>query len=229
MSPLRSYLTYNGEPLVSLDLNNSQPMHILFLLKPDFWYKTESPRTLHKLNSDLYKTGAISEILMFLQKPETHASIEFPFANFELLVQTGKLYKFIANHFAGHFMLKNGFDRFDSLNKAKVEMLRIMYFDSRKAAVQFYKSFKRFEQIFPTVAKIITALKSRRYQDFPILLQSLEAQIILKEIALTVSKELPEAPLFTIHDSILTTEKYRAQVKQIMIEIYRKHLGFTRQ
>jgi len=37
---------------------------------------------------------------MFLQKPETHASIDFPFANFELLVRTGKLYKFIANHFA---------------------------------------------------------------------------------------------------------------------------------
>jgi hypothetical protein len=76
---------------------------------------------------------------MLLQKPETHASIEFPFANFELLVQTGKLYKFIANHFARHFIMKNGFDRFDSLNKAKVEMLRIMYFDSKKAKLQFYK------------------------------------------------------------------------------------------
>jgi hypothetical protein len=49
---------------------------------------------------------------------------------------------------------------------------------------------------------------------------------MLKEIALTVSKELPEAPLFTIHDSVLTTGKYKDQVKQIMTEIYRKHLGF---
>jgi len=147
-------------------------MHILFLLKPDFWYKTESPRTLHKLNGSLYthlyKTGALSNILMFLQKPETPASIDFPFANFKLLIQSGKLYKFIANHFSGHFIMRDGFDRFDSRNKAKVEMLRIMYFDSKKAEHQFYKPFKRFEQIFPTVAKIITALKSRRYQDFPI-------------------------------------------------------------
>jgi hypothetical protein len=147
MSPLRNFLTYDGEPLISLDLKNSQPMHMLFLLKPDFWYKTESPKALHKLNGDLYKhlyeTGALSNILMFLQKPKTRASIEFPFANFELLVQTGKLYKFIANHFAGHFIMKDGFDRFDSLNKAKVEMLRIMYFDSKKAGARFYKPFKR--------------------------------------------------------------------------------------
>jgi len=54
----------------------------------------------------------------------------------------------------------------------------------------------------------------------------LEAQIILKEIALTISNEIPEAPLFTIHDSILTIEKYKAQVKRIMIDVYRKHLGF---
>lgn len=163
---------------------------------------------------------------MFLQKPETRATIDFPFANFELLVRTGKLYKFIANHFTGHFIMKDGFDRFDSRNKAKVEMLRIMYFDSKKAEYQFYKPFKRFQQIFPAEAKVITALKSRRYEDFPILLQSLEAQIMLKEIALIVSKELPEAPLFTIHDSLLTIEKYKAHVKQIMTGVYRKHLGF---
>ena len=163
---------------------------------------------------------------MFLQKPETHATIDFPFANFELLVRTGKLYKFIANHFTGHFIMKDGFDRFDSRNKAKVEMLRIMYFDTKKADYKFYKPFKRFQQIFPAEAKVITALKSRRYEDFPMLLQSLEAQIMLKEIALRVSKELPEAPLFTIHDSLLTTGKYKAKVKQIMIEAYRKHLAF---
>jgi len=122
--------------------------------------------------------------------------------------------------------MKGGFDRFDSLNKAKLEMLRIMYFDSKKAEHQFYKPFKRFEQIFPSVAKIITALKSKRYQDFPILLQRLEAQIVLGEIALKVSKEIPEAPLFTIHDSVLTTGKYKAQVKQIVTEVYSKHLGF---
>jgi hypothetical protein len=103
MSPLRNYLTYDGEPLVSLDLKNSQPMHILFLLQPDFWYKTESPRRYAGLTVVLYKhlyeTGVLSKILMFLQKPETRASIDFPFANFELLVRTGKLYKFIGEPF----------------------------------------------------------------------------------------------------------------------------------
>jgi hypothetical protein len=164
---------------------------------------------------------------MWLQNPESRASIDFPFANFELLVRTGKLYKFMANHFAGHFIMKDGFDRFDTRNKTKTEMLRIMYFDHKKAEYHFYKPFKRFKQIFPSVAKIITVLKSKRYQDFPVLLQKLEAQILLREIALRVSKELPEAPLFTIHDSMLTTVKYRAHVKQIMIEVYRKHLGFN--
>ena len=72
--------------------------------------------------------------------------------------------------------MKDGFDRFDSRNKAKVEMLRIMYFDSKKAEYKFYKPFKRFQQIFPAEAKVITALKSRRYEDFPILLLALYAK-----------------------------------------------------
>jgi hypothetical protein len=53
---------------------------------------------------------------------------------------------------------------------------------------------------------VIKALKSRRYRGLSNAAPKFGAQIMLKEIALRVSKELPEAPLFTIHDSLLTPE-----------------------
>jgi hypothetical protein len=64
LSPLRHFATYKGETLVSFDLKNSQPLHLLLLLHKDFWRK-EARQTwsLRKLDAELWQevTGSGSE------------------------------------------------------------------------------------------------------------------------------------------------------------------------
>lgn len=210
-------------------LKNSQPMHLLFLLRPEFWKKS-GPRTLIKLNEELYKKitqrDRITDILMFL-KPKNSFDLQgVGIADFFNLVKNGKLYEFICNNFCGQYVL-NSIDRFDKRDKAKVEVLRMLYFDHRRKSTDFYAPYHKFELLFPTVTKVIETLKEDKYTNFPKILQGLEAQVILHEISKQFTNKYPGAPIFTIHDSVITTRQYYKVLKYELENTYKNHLGFT--
>jgi hypothetical protein len=50
----------------------------------------------------------------------------------------------------------------------------------------------------------------------PILLQRLESRLILHQVTKVISKKLPSAPLFTVHDCVLTTNEYSEKVQSIL-------------
>ena len=57
-------------------------------------------------------------------------------------------------------------------------------------------------------------------------MQNLEAEIILEDICKKIAFKYPEAPIFTIHDSIVTTNKYLQAIKQIMEEVLIERVGY---
>jgi hypothetical protein len=57
----RNFLSYKGKRLVSVDIKNSHPFHMLFLLQSKFW-QNKGEITLHKIDSKLSKIEDASPI-----------------------------------------------------------------------------------------------------------------------------------------------------------------------
>jgi len=233
-SIFRNFLSHKGEKLVSLDLKNSQPFNFLFLLKKEFWKDYTSGITLKNLDENLYESvfnneehiNTLSNI-MFHKSPETQYSKEFENDNFLNLVKKGKLYEFICHHFFGHFPTKNGIDKFSTRNLTKKQVLKLMYSNPKRYNPDLKAIFKKFKETFPTEGAIMEILKNRKHNDLAILLQKIEAQMLLHRVAKRVFKHNPNIPLFSIHDSLVTTEKYGDIVKQIIEDEYTSKLGIN--
>lgn len=237
LSPLRNFITYQGQPLVVLDLKNSQPLHLLLLLKDQFWAENSRQSwCLKKLNPDLWKAtpsqregrgqkGAAGDVIesKISKKPTDHEHTTN--THFAGLVFSGKLYEFMAAEFSGKYFTKQGADRFGTRNLAKREMLKLMYFDNTRPYSPSQKPFAEFSRHFPAVAKVMDRLKSRSYKDFSVLLQKLEAHILLHKVCHQVYTKNPTAWFTTIHDAIVTTAEHANLVESEILTTYQQILG----
>ena len=62
---------------------------------------------------------------------------------------------------------------------------------------------------YPEIYRISHFIKANREKNFfPVLLQNIEANCVLDYCTRKISEKYPEMPLFTIHDSIVTTSHY---------------------
>jgi len=231
-SVFRNFLQHKGQKLVSLDLKNSQPFNFLFLLKKEFWKSYTSVITLKKLDEELYDyitnnqgNNNTTPYIMFPRNPETQYSKGLQDANFLNLVTEGKLYEFICHHFFGHFTSTSGIDKFSTRNLTKKQVLKLMYSNPKRYNPEVKAIFKKFKEIFPTEGALMEILKQRKHNDLSIILQKIEAQMLLNRIGKRIFLHDRNIPLFSIHDSLVTTEQYAPIVKQIIEDEYIKQLG----
>ena len=75
-----------------------------------------------------------------------------------------------------------------------------------------------FARNFPSVYYIILQCKSERYQDLARMMQKEEAKFMLHTVCRRLLTYHSEVPIFTIHDSIMTTEEHVPLVKRIISE-----------
>jgi hypothetical protein len=77
---------------------------------------------------------------------------------------------------------------------------------------------EEFKELFPHVAEVIRSLKRHDYKFLPCLMQNIESNFVINTVCRRLMNEIPDAPVFTIHDSILTTNEFADEVQQIMSE-----------
>ena len=68
----------------------------------------------------------------------------------------------------------------------------------------------------PVVTRVVDKLKEEDKTLFPIFLQNLEAYLVLDRITKKLARLHPKIPLYSIHDSIVTTPPYALLVKKVM-------------
>jgi len=210
---LRKYITYNGQKLVNVDIKNSQPLFSTLLFDKKF-YTGESqyininsiPTILPLLSN--YKQS-ISTITIILVK--TLYKFDYKDINIYLeMVNSGMFYEKISE-------LMYPTTIFD---KKKIKtMIFVVFFSNNKYMGQPRAQPKReFKALFPQTYEIFRILKLRNHTALAHLLQRIESLIMIQNVVVRISKERPELPIFTIHDSVVTTVGNEEYVTSIIEE-----------
>jgi len=98
---------------------------------------------------------------------------------------------------------------------------------SPNTAMAYNSEVRVFSNVFPNVYEMIKLIKlgHGNHRAYSILLQRLEAELILDKICKRINHAYPQIPIFTIHDSIVTIEKYVPIVENFMKKIIRINVG----
>lgn len=197
---LKQYLRYKGEPLVVMDLANSQPFFVNYIFRDRFIEVLEG----HKGLQSLLPLDSFKTIKKFCE--------QYP-ANIDLyrqLTSEGKLYDYLMAELSKleiNFINRNRFKDFFFL----------MFYSSNDKK---YGDLKIVTDLmiktFPLVMLYVVMIKDLKFKTFPILMQRVESFIMIDKIAKTIRKEHPSFPFFTIHDSILCLNEHAELIKGIM-------------
>lgn len=214
---LRSFLTYDGQPLVEVDKKNSQPFFSTCLFRTSFWEPLEGKEDrnlrLAGISKEIYKevrrSKRYAEIITLLKTSETLADKGYSAKNFIDLVVEGEFYEFIQKHFEPLFPT-----RFSDRSKVKKSTLTIFYLDNDTAV--YNKPSYKFKELFPEAYELFRLIKSIVKNLLPVILQRIESHLILEVVCKRIALNHPDLPLFTIHDSIITTKGNEGIVEEIM-------------
>lgn len=213
----RNLLTYKGEYLTSFDIKNSQPYFITSLFNERMYAKNPRCINIYTINKNL--------ISLFPDNLGTSTAFFEAFKNTDVLN-----YKSLVSNVDGNpsdlylymwkELEKQGI-HYSSRDEIKPVMYQVLF-----TANRYNTDLKTsFRQLFPTVDELLRKFKEKKKKLLPCLLQSIESYVVLQVIAKRMDKQFPSAPLFTIHDSVATTEKYADRLKRIMEEELTRFTG----
>lgn len=215
----KPFIGYDGQPLVSIDITNSQPYLMNILFNPEFWKKNStSPLSIYNLppNIQSHITPLLSIMIgNYLEELDMDSLEEYRQKTSE-----GEIYEKIIDIVQKRFG--------ESLNRKQIKtMFYIVLFSKNGFFNQPDAKLKRlFKEIYPQVYELTTILKTKNHATLAILLQAIESEIILHRCCKRVWEEgEQQVPVFTIHDSIVTTKVNEDFVKKIMTEELAKAIG----
>ena len=190
-SSLRKHLTWNGEHLWNVDIANSQPLFFGLLLL--YWYT----------NKGYLNSFNLPPLILPLRSDILPSDVD----KFVKLVEMGKLYEYIA---------VKGKIETESRKILKKKLFAEIFFCRNKP----YQSKNEilFEGLFPEVYKVIRELKKKDYTFLSKQLQRVESSFVINLVVRRCMNEHPDMPIFTIHDSVMTTKANADIVKGIMVE-----------
>jgi hypothetical protein len=228
-SDIRNCLLYKGRELYSIDITNSQPYLSTKLLNPLFYSDLKnSHRADFSLFFNIYKILSKYIIKTFIGTPTLLMLVKtLEGANNQDVIEyvkiatSGRFYEFLQNNY--HDKLGK---TYHNRKEIKASVFQVLFTDNRYFGQPDAEPKKLFASIFPVVYIIFSLLKKKDSTLLPRLLQRIESFLILDVICKRISKERPDCPIFTIHDSISTTQENIDFVKQIMTEELTRYIGY---
>ncbi len=194
-SELREFIRIRGRQLLNVDIKNSQPYFITVLL--------HDPGRI----ANLLKDEQLGMMLKTLQVKQTEDVRRY------VSIVKGRFYEYLQKEFAkeGHAMPRKD---------VKEKAFQVLFGSSRRNSE--YK--KIFARKFPEVTRVFNLIKGDDYRQLSILLQKVEAHLVLDVILPKVYSEGIIA--VSIHDSIMTTPDQIITVRGIMERELTKFVGF---
>lgn len=238
---LRVFLRCKGERLQSIDIKSSQPYLLLGILTILATSDTEKlDRLLGGVKSGVLRRRVGDSLSIMIQESmESHAILEI--RALQNIIEDYDIYKHLAGNFSETLYRKirrpeGYFDRFyddakgvtlrepfkSQRDYAKRVMMEYMYCSLNNRADRYRET----KYILPfTVTKVVEALKKKDKSDFSVFLQNVEAYLVLDITCKLIADANPNIPLYTIHDSIATTEEHTEYIQGILYDVLYSHLG----
>lgn len=229
---LREFISYDGQPMASIDIKNSQPYMSLPLLGKVFWQSRnlkEKP-TLKRIYREKYEKGRENKgrnknTIKSRLSSKSLIQLDSQKQDFIKNVTDGTFYEFLIKSFE-----KNGVNLGSSPSEKRTKvkkMVLTILFDNENRIYNraLGSTYQLFKTTFPSVAKVFSDVKQDNYKDLAIILQRIESYLLLKKICKRISTERPFLPIFTIHDSIITTIGNETYVQDVMKDELEKAIG----
>lgn len=250
---VRPALRMGGEPLVGIDVANSQPLFLALLLinYRRCGNKTFAYVTFPEKRSNPY--DQIDEIisrtiLNYSTKEENkitpphHASIttrmtcgkEKKTLEVEALATTVnganrvELYQQFLKPDEVCFvrLCEQGRlyeDFMDRLEMPVRNWVKKLFFEMIYGDNRFQSPLKAdFTEVFPNVAEVVRVHKRKDHGFLPRLMQNIEANFVINTVCRRLMNELPDVPVLTLHDCLLTTKQCADLVVQVMREEFHR-------
>jgi hypothetical protein len=199
-SELRQFVRVKNRYLrANVDIKNSQPYFTVMLLT--------NPAGLVRFA----KSKEFAMVLENLKIPDND-DIKL-YIN---LVTNGQFYEYLMPYFQAKGLPCTRCD----VKKA----VMVILFDQNRKRVSRAKRI--FRKLFPTVYEVFSIVRGNgRGERFPVLLQTIEAYIVLRIILPRLNSEFSDIIAFTVHDSLLVTDSPDI-VERVMVEELEKFTGY---
>lgn len=213
----RSFLTVNGKPLWTADIKASQPYLFSVLMGVDFWKNTKkSQLTLYKVNRRLYNrlrvSGTVQEVITLLTSYRNEAGQGFELSAFGNHDWRQDFYASLQQVMASSGKKLRSFKTRDKAKRATMQLLFGSFTEEYQPT-----SYLLFRKHYPKEVAVMDVIKKasrkkrKKYAGsdvLALLLQSIEAEIVIKRVTKRIHALHPHIPLYTIHDGIASTEEH---------------------
>ena len=136
------------------------------------------------------------------------------------IVKSGQLYE----EFSKLLLDKGLIDHDKPIRKQSKEIIFSSIF-SPNQSISYNKPMQIFKENFPNVYEIFRSIKQSEHRTLACVLQNLEAELVLHQACKIISDERPNAPLFTLHDAIITTNEHKEFVKEVLHNVLLNAIG----
>lgn len=107
----------------------------------------------------------------------------------------------------------------------KAVVFLVLFTDNRFLGQEKAEPKRIFKKLFPNMYDLFAATKKKDSTLLPRILQSVESHLMLNIIAKRISRERPDLPIFTIHDSIATTVGNEDYVQKVIRQELTRYIG----
>lgn len=212
---LRHYITYDGKTLVNVDIKNSQPLLSSILFEPSF-YSNSKPRYINLQ----YIPSSFEYLINNNKYTYTHTIIMLVKTLQSIDIKEVKLFLKMAK--SGNFYqeLSKAMYPKRKFNKSIMKELTYKVFFSSNRSIQGMNNWtkREFKMKFKGIYKMFAAIKRKNHRALSHILQRIESEIMIQNACKRISIEQPDLPIFSIHDSIITTDGDQGYVERVIKE-----------
>lgn len=232
---LRNCISFGDRKLLSIDIKNSQPYLSTVLLNKLFWIGKDGKDLCNSCTDfsiNLFYDRVFRKIFnnkdntldSFVTLVNTYVNqADSDLHRYITLVQQGVFYKYLGDEFTKEL----GLDYRDK--KYLKPIVFLVFFTHNSFLAQDEAKHKRiFKNLFPDLYHIFSLIKKSDKTNLPRLLQRIESHLMLNVITKRIAAERKDLPIFTLHDSIVTTDEpgNAEYIQKVMEEEFAKAIGF---